>query len=332
MYRNLANRRSGEDREVLLGLADAEERHIAHWERLLGADAGPPQRGELKIHLLALLARWFGSVFVLALAQRAETRSTYDTDADATLAMAADERVHEEVLRGLAARGRARVSGTFRAAVFGANDGLVSNIALVLGVSGGGATRSTVLLTGLAGLLAGALSMAAGEYISVRSQSELLAASAPAPNTGHILPHLDVDANELALVYRARGMSADNAQRRADAVLGGRAAGDSTAEGVGDEMGHQVIGTAITAALSSFTFFACGATVPVLPFLFGAGGAVALTIAAVLVGVALMLTGAIVGMLSGGPPLLRGLRQLLIGAGAATVTYLLGLVLGATLG
>ena len=83
--------------------------------------------------MLALLARRFGSVFVLALVQRAERRSPYDTDLDATRAMAADERVHEEVVRGLAARGRARVSGTFRAAVFGANDGLVSNLALVLG-------------------------------------------------------------------------------------------------------------------------------------------------------------------------------------------------------
>ncbi len=331
VYRNLARRRGGEEREILLGLADAEERHIAHWEGLLGSDAGPPQHGNVRIRLLALLARSFGSVFVLALAQRAETRSPYDTDADATPAMAADERVHEEVLRGLAARGRARVSGTFRAAVFGANDGLVSNIALVLGVSGGGATRATVLLTGLAGLLAGALSMAAGEYISVRSQTELLAASAPGTNTGRVLPHLDVDANELALVYRARGMTAEEAQSRADAVLDGQNPGEATGSGH-DGGDHQVVGTAITAALSSFAFFATGAAVPVLPFLFGAGGTLALAIAAVLVGAALMLTGAVVGMLSGGPPLLRGIRQLLIGAGAAGATYLLGLLLGATLG
>ena len=89
--------------------------------------------------------------------------------------MAADERIHGEVLRGLAARGRVRLSGTFRAAVFGANDGLVSNLALVLGIGATGVDVRTILFTGLAGLLAGALSMGAGEYVSVRSQRELLA-------------------------------------------------------------------------------------------------------------------------------------------------------------
>jgi VIT1/CCC1 family predicted Fe2+/Mn2+ transporter len=220
VYRNLAARREGEEREILLGLADAEERHIAHWERLLGEHGGPRGRGDLRTRLLAWAARRYGSVFVLALAQRAEGRSPYDHDADATPAMAADELIHEEVVRGLAARGRARVSGSFRAAVFGANDGLVSNLALVLGVSGGGAAASTVLLTGLAGLLAGALSMGAGEYISVRSQRELLAASTPGSGTGAALSHLDVNANELALVYRARGMSPAEAEQRASEVLG----------------------------------------------------------------------------------------------------------------
>jgi hypothetical protein len=117
-YRDLAGRRNGDEREILLGLAEAEERRIAHWARLLGSDAASAGRGSLRMRLLALLGRRFGSVFVLALAQRAETRSTYRWDVDATPAMAADERIHEEVVRGLAVRGRARVSGTFRAAVF----------------------------------------------------------------------------------------------------------------------------------------------------------------------------------------------------------------------
>ena len=157
VYRSLASRRTGDEREILLELADAEERHAAHWSTLLGDDVGPPHRGDVRMRILAWLARHFGSVFVLALAQRAENRSSYDTDLDATRAMAADERVHEEVVRGLAARGRARVSGTFRAAVFGANDGLVSNLALVLGVSGGGVSSQAVLLTGLGGELGGAV-------------------------------------------------------------------------------------------------------------------------------------------------------------------------------
>ncbi len=191
--------------------------------------------------------------------------------------MAADERIHEEVVRGLAARGRARVSGSFRAAVFGANDGLVSNLALVLGVSGGGAASSTVLLTGLAGLLAGALSMGAGEYVSVRSQRELLAASSPNQATATAVPYLDVDANELALVYRARGMGADEALKRAAESLRHHRL-DTDAEGVADD--HDVVGTGLGAALSSFVFFASGALVPVLPFLFGLSGTAALVLAA----------------------------------------------------
>jgi VIT1/CCC1 family predicted Fe2+/Mn2+ transporter len=265
-------------------------------------------------------------VFVLALVQQAERRSPYDTDLEATRTMAADERIHEEVVRGLAARGRARVSGTFRAAVFGANDGLVSNLALVLGVAGGGAGTSIVLLTGLAGLLSGALSMGAGEYISVRSQRELLAASTPhTADAPQVLPFLDVDANELALVYRARGIPAEEASRRAAEVL----RDTSTPVDVPrDEDGDDVVGSGWSAALSSFAFFASGAAVPVLPFLIGLAGSAALIVASVLVGLALMVTGAIVGVLSGGPPLRRALRQLAVGAGAAATTYLLGGLFG----
>jgi vacuolar iron transporter family protein len=335
VYRDLATRRVGEEREVLLGLAEAEERHAAHWARLLGDDVGAVRRGAARMRLLAFLARRFGSVFVLALAQRAETRSPYGSDADATPAMAADERIHEEVVRGLAARGRARVSGSFRAAVFGANDGLVSNLALVLGVIGGGASSATVLLTGLSGLLAGALSMGAGEFVSVRSQRELLAASAPDTHDADtVLRRLDVDENELALVFRARGIPADEARSRAEAVLRSHDPARSVAMGVDGAAGerYDVVGSSMGAALSSFVFFASGAAVPVLPFLFGMEETVALVVAGVLVGLALMLTGATVGVLSGGPPLRRALRQLVIGLGAAAVTYCLGLLFGAALG
>jgi len=330
LYRRLAHRRSGEERAILLELADAEGRHAAHWEALLGEDVGRRRRASPRIGVLAWLAGRFGSVFVLALAQRAESRSPYEEDADATRSMAADERVHEEVLRGLAARGRARVSGTFRAAVFGANDGLVSNLSLVLGVSGAGVATSTVLLTGLAGLLAGALSMGAGEYVSVRSQRELLAASTPGTAAQSALPHLDVDANELALVYRARGMTVDEARARANDALRSYPV-QLEPDTVNDE-GHDVVGTGLGAAVSSFCFFASGAAIPVLPFLFGFSERTSLIIAVVLVGLALMLTGAIVGVLSGGPPLRRALRQLAIGMGAAAATYLLGMLFGATLG
>jgi len=330
VYRELAARRSGEEREILLALAEAEARHAAHWTGLLG-ERGPGRgHASLRSRLLALLARRFGSVFVLALAQRAETRSPYDEDVDATPTMAADEKIHAEVVRGLAERGRARISGTFRAAVFGANDGLVSNLALVLGVAGSGAATTTILLTGLAGLLSGALSMGAGEYISVRSQRELLDASTP--SAGHVAayPHLDVDANELALVYRARGMGAHEAQQHALAQLRAWPAVEPQGGPAAD--GRELVGSGLAAALSSFAFFASGAAVPVLPFLLGLSGTPALVVAAVLVGLALLMTGAVVGMLSGGPPLRRALRQLAVGAGAAATTYALGALFGATVG
>lgn len=328
VYRDLAGRRAGEEREILLALAEAEGRHEQHWFDLLGDRVGKPRRGDFRTRLLGFLARRFGSVFVLALAQRAEARSPYDSDSDATAAMAADERIHAEVVRGLAERGRNRLSGTFRAAVFGANDGLVSNLALVIGISASGVPNNVVLLTGVAGLLAGALSMGAGEYVSVRSQRELLEASTPDPESNRALPHLDVDANELALVYRARGMTAAEAASRATEVLDDHSLAES--EATGDR--HEAVGTGFGAAISSFCFFASGAIIPVLPYLFGLQGIAALLVAALLVGLALLGTGAVVGLLSGGPPLRRALRQLGIGYGAAAVTYLLGLLFGTTTG
>ncbi len=326
MYRDLAARRTGEEREILLGLAEAERRHEKHWLDLLGDQVGAPLRSDLRTRLLGLLARRLGGVFVLALAQRAESRSPYGSDADATDSMAADEVIHEEVIRGLADRGRARLSGTFRAAVFGANDGLVSNLALVLGVSASGIDRSAVLLTGISGLLAGALSMGAGEFVSIRSQRELLEASNPNPQARAVVPSLDVDANELALVYRARGMSEEDAERHADEILRGVT---TPQDPVADE--HEAVGSAMGAATSSFCFFASGAIIPVLPYLFGLGGAPAVLVAAGLVGLALLGTGALVGLLSGTSPLVRALRQLGIGYGAAAATYVLGLLFGTTL-
>ncbi len=350
-YRDLASRRTGEEREILLALAEAERRHEQHWLDLLGDEVGKPLRGDWRTRVLGWLARRFGSVFVLALAQRAEARSSYDDDADATAQMAADERIHEEVVRGLAMRGRNRMSGTFRAAVFGANDGLVSNLALVMGIGASGVSQQTVLLSGLAGLLSGALSMGAGEYVSVRSQRELLEASRPGPHARAALPHLDVDANELALVYRARGMAPQDADAHARQVLGsleasgaalvvpvdpdgpeGAARPEDPTAAAPEVDEHETVGTAVGAALASFCFFASGAAVPVVPYLLGAEGWHAVAWSAGLVGIALLVTGAVVGLLSGTSPARRALRQLAIGWGAAAVTYLLGLAFGTTVG
>ena len=155
--------------------------------------------------------------------------------------------------------------------MFGANDGLTTNLALVLGISATGVSSHTVLATGLAGLLAGALSMGAGEYVSVNSQLELLEASTPSPEAGSALPQLDLDANELALVYRARGMSADDADRRAAEVLRDLGAGEDTNPGMArpDPDRRETVGTGLRAGVSSFICFGSGAFIPVLPYLLG---------------------------------------------------------------
>lgn len=331
VYRELAGRRTGEEREILLALAEAEGRHEEHWQELLGGEPERLPRASTRSRALGWMAGKFGSIFVLALAQNAEARSPYDTEPFATPRMVADEKIHGEVVRGLAARGRRRLSGTFRAAVFGANDGLVSNLALVMGIGATGVAAQFVLFSGIAGLLAGALSMGAGEYVSVRSQRELL--DATEPNTyGHdVLADLDLDANELALVYRTRGMDAEEALEHARSVVGAAQRSDGSApfirprEAAGE---HEVVGSALGAAGSSFLFFASGAIIPVVPWLFGLSGLSAVLLALALVGLALVATGATVGLLSGAPPLRRGLRQLAIGFGAAAITYLLGLLFG----
>ena len=333
VYQKLAARRTGEEREILQSLADAERRHEQHWIDLLGGCPERLPRAGLRSRLLGWMAGRFGSIFVLALAQSAEARSPYDTEQYATPAMRADEKVHYEVVRGLAARGRRRLSGSFRAAVFGANDGLVSNLALVLGIGATGVSSSLVLFSGVAGLLAGALSMGAGEFVSVRSQRELLAATEANENAHDSAADLDIDENELALVYRARGMDEAEALTRAGRIVAAAQAGvRATATGpirthsATDD--HDIVGSDWTAALSSFLLFASGAIVPVLPWIFGLQGTAAIIVALVLVGIALLSTGAMVGILSGGPPLRRALRQLAIGFGAAAITYLLGLLFG----
>lgn len=344
VYREFAARRTGEEREIFLALAEAERRHEAHWLELLGEHAGKPRRGSLRTRVLAWLARRFGSVFVLALAQQAEARSRYAAESDATPAMVADELTHQEVVRTLAVRGRNKLSGSLRAAVFGANDGLVSNLALIAGIGATGVEPRIVLLTGVAGLLAGALSMGAGEYVSVSSQRELLEASAPDPDAIRARADLDLDANELALVFRARGLEPDEADRRADATLRALHGDERAAELISrlrvgptdpgdiDADTRNLLGTPWRAAISSFCFFALGAVVPLVPFLLGMTGPAAIAVAAGVVGLVLLVTGGVVGVLSGTSPGRRALRQLAIGFGAAGMTYLLGLAFGVAAG
>ena len=336
IYRYLAQRAEGKDREILMQVAEAEKRHQQHWRDMLGEHVGKPVRPSLSSAFLQFMAKHFGSVFILAMAQMAESRSPYAEDPDATEKMAADEAIHEEIIRALATSGREKLSGNFRAAVFGANDGLVSNLALTIGITASGASSSMVLLSGIAGLLAGALSMAAGEFVSVRSQRELLDASQPTQVTLRVAGDLDIDANELELIYRARGMDEEAAHHRAlerfgyldcdcDPSLSHRANEEGEEENV-------ALGTDIGAAAASFSFFASGALVPILPYILGLSGLWAMLLSLLFVTMALGFTGGIVGLLSGSSPMRRGLRQILIGLGAAGITYLLGLAFGTTLG
>jgi vacuolar iron transporter family protein len=333
VYRALAQQRSGEEREILLALARAEERHAAHWAAKLHPSDRRRHRPGVRARVLGWLARRLGSLVVLGLVQRAEAAGDYEGDPEATAAMAVDEQTHALVVAGLAQRARARSSGWFRAAVFGANDGLVSNFSLVLGMAGAGSSPQVVLLAGLAGLLAGALSMAAGEYISVRSQRELLEAASQELDRPTLRALADQEAEELGLVFRARGMAVDQAERRAAAL---RAGGDDQPAGgdgdaIPDAAGTDVVGSAVGAAGFSFVAFAAGAAIPILPFLVTTGTA-AILAAAVVVGVALFATGATVGLLTGGPLVRRGLRQLAIGAVAALVTYGLGRLFNTVVG
>lgn len=334
VYRELARKRTGEEREILLSLAEAETRHQKYWRDKLGLEVGMPQSPSLYTRMLGWMAKNFGSVFVLALMQNAESGNPYEDDEDAPAQIAADENVHAEVVRGLAAKGRERISGDFRAAVFGANDGLVSNVALVIGVMGSGMPANVILLTGISGLLAGALSMATGEYISVRSQQELLEASRPALPAQTLLPQLDVNANELALVYQARGLNKEEASERAAQALHQWERAGDVLEAVNQngEEEEEAGGSPMSAAVSSFLCFGTGAFVPLIPFIFGASPTVGGVVALVLVSMALLITGGLTGILSGKPPAKRALRQLLIGLASAGVTYVLGLLFGLVIG
>lgn len=332
VYRELARRRTGQEREILLQLAEAESRHEQYWHDKLGNEIGMPLSPSLRTRLLGWMAKNVGSVFVLAMIQNAEMRNDYDGDADVPTQIAADENVHAEVVRGLAERGRQRMSGDFRAAIFGANDGLVSNLALIMGVMGTGMPANVIVLTGVSGLLAGALSMAAGEFISVRSQQELLEASTPRADVLRVFSELDVNANELSLVYEARGMAQEDAEAKASQVLSHLGDTERWIGDAEDAEEQEASGSAVSAAVSSFICFSLGAFVPLIPFLFGMSPLPGGLVAVLAVALVLMVTGGITGILSGKSPAWRAARQLLVGVGAAAVTYGLGIAFGVVLG
>lgn len=214
--------------------------------------------------------------------------------------------------------------GNLRAAVFGANDGLISNASLIMGIAGATADAHLVLLTGIAGLLAGALSMAAGEFVSVRSQRELYEHQI-ALEEHELAEYPDEEAEELALIYAARGMDIDEARGVARKMLADpkHALNVLAREELG--LNPDDLGSAWGAAGFSFMCFSVGALVPLLPFLLGHGGIVA---AGVLTAAALFGLGGLISLFTGRRAFLGGVRMFGIGAAAAGITYGLGYLLG----
>jgi VIT1/CCC1 family predicted Fe2+/Mn2+ transporter len=220
--------------------------------------------------------------------------------------------------------------GNLRAAVFGVNDGLVSNASLIMGIAGATTDARLIVLSGAAGLIAGAFSMAAGEYISVRSQREMYEYQIDLEREE--LDHYpEEEAEELALIYEARGIAPDDARRiAADLTADPQRALSTLAR---EELGlnPDELGSAWGAALSSFFSFGAGAAIPLAPYIFASrAGALPFTIA--LTACALFAVGATLSLYTGRNAWLSGARMLLIGAAAGVVTYLIGAVLGVTVG
>jgi VIT1/CCC1 family predicted Fe2+/Mn2+ transporter len=226
---------------------------------------------------------------------------------------------------------RSSLGGNLRASVFGVNDGLVSNASLVLGVAGAGAANSYVLMTGAAGLLAGALSMAAGEYVSVRTQREMYEYQI-ALERDEVAEYPEEEAEELALIYEARGLEIQQARDLSRSLLAHpEQALDVLAR---EELGLNPddLGSPWQAATASFLAFACGATVPLLPFLLRAPGGRALGMTVALTAVALFAVGMALSLFTGRDALRGGLRMVAIGGGAGLVSYLVGRALGVAIG
>jgi VIT1/CCC1 family predicted Fe2+/Mn2+ transporter len=218
--------------------------------------------------------------------------------------------------------------GNLRAAVFGVSDGLVANTSLIMGVSGAIADARTILITGAAGLLSGALSMAAGEYVSMRSQRELFEEQI-AREREALARHPKEEIDALARIYHRRGLALETACRVSKALSSDlRSALETHArEHLG--LNPEDLGSPVGAALASFLSFAVGAAVPLAPFLLGAGGR-AFSISALLAAIGLFLVGVASSWLTGQRRVRGGLRLLVVGGGAGVVAYLIGKVLGVT--
>ena len=364
LYRSLAEASAGERREALLELADIEDEHAAHWVAKLEEYGVPIPAAPTSLDpddaAMVARARAAGMDDVLAHLEEAEGADAgmYDDEPEAPDSMSADEREHAETFRRLrehapataaidrgviSADGsvdfgekwhRVDTSGSVRAAIFGISDGLVSNTALVMGFAGTGTDNGVVLFAGVAGLLAGAFSMAAGEYVSVASQRDLFERELEM-EARELREKPDEERKELELIYRAKGMDRATAKAAADRIFADpKAALDTLAR---EELGlnPDELGNPYKVALSSFAAFAIGAFVVVLPYLlaviwpslFGSDS-VPLIIAITLSVMAMLVVGGLVGKFSGRGVARGAIRQFVVGALAAGVTFIIGRVIG----
>lgn len=338
-------------REVYERLARSEDRHRALWEQKLREAGAPvPQyRPSFRVRFLGWLARRFGTASVSPIVTRMELAATtmYDDQPEAIAAnLPADERSHARLFREIsrATRGKdvevdiARLEGrhtagtgnALRAAVLGANDGLVSNLSLVMGVAGADPGREVVLLAGIAGLLAGSLSMALGEWISVRSSAEAFQRQLEVEQEELALMP-DEELEELTLIYMAKGLNEEDAREAAERIIANpRTALDTLAR---EELGmsNEEAGNPWVAAITSFLTFSLGAIIPVLPWLI-LSGAVGVAASAVASAAGLFLVGAAITFFTGRGILFSGMRMLTFGLAASAITFGIGRLIGVSTG
>lgn len=340
--------------EVYRRIAATERQHASHWVDKIRDETGqePVFKPSWRQRTLVWMARRFGSAMVLPSMQNMEREGTsgyaqQDSAAQPTKSMARQERSHAMLLTQItstmrggmeggalaALEGRHRSTGgnALRAAVLGANDGLVSNLSLVMGVAGATLDNRTVLITGLAGLLAGAISMALGEWLSVQSSRELFSHQIEI-ETAEIAQAPEEELEELALIYEARGLPREQAHSLATGIIANKESAVQTLarEELGVDPG-ELGGSAWEAALTSFILFAIGAIIPVVGFFFLTGmSAVIISILMSMVG--LFALGAVITLFTGRPVLFSGLRMVMFGLAAAAVTFGIGKLIGANIG
>ncbi|HSH07599.1 MAG TPA: VIT1/CCC1 transporter family protein [Burkholderiales bacterium] len=331
LYRIIAAREADARRKHLFEeLARDAEAQAGHWRETLVARgvALPPFRPASRARLVGWLVERLGPrrLTQVLTAMKVRGMSVYREGARAPRGLGGLPSEHDEIGER---HGTVGEGGSLRAAVFGVNDGLVSNAGLILGVAGAGASSGTILLAGVAGLLAGAFSMAAGEYVSMRSQREMYEYQI-ALEKAELDAYPEEEAEELALIYEARGVPLEEARRHAAQLIADpvNALDTLTREELG--LNPDDLGSPWGAALASFAAFAVGSTVPLLPFVFAPEPyTLAASIAAAAAG--LFLAGAATSLFTGRAALFGGARMLGIGAAAGVITYSIGALLGAGL-